>query len=89
MLFAEAETKGKIAMPRLTLEERVAALEQQVMVLKAAVENGVGQKDWRSTIGMFSGNEAMKRIEKEGRKWREAERRKIRRKQVKSQRKKA
>ncbi len=71
-------------MPQLTLEKRVAALEKQVAELKAAVENGLREKDWRCTVGMFSGDEVMKRIDEEGRKWREAERRKARRKPVKS-----
>jgi hypothetical protein len=41
--------------------------------------NGVPEMDWRRTVGMFSGDEGMKRIDQEGRKWREAERRKARR----------
>jgi hypothetical protein len=76
-------------MARSTIEERVAALEQLVAELKAAVENCVREKDWRQTVGMFSGDEVMKRIDEEGRKWREADRRKVRRKQVKSRRAKA
>jgi hypothetical protein len=70
-------------MPQLPLEERVAALEEQVAELKSALENGVGIKDWQRTVGMFSGDKVMKRIDAEGRKWREAERRKARRKPVK------
>jgi hypothetical protein len=71
-------------MPQLSLEERVAVLEQLVAKLKAAVENGVCENDWRRTVGMFSGDEVMKLIDEEGRKWRESERRKARGKQVKS-----
>jgi hypothetical protein len=32
------------------------------------------KKDWRGTIGMFSGDAAMKEIQEEGRKIREADR---------------
>jgi hypothetical protein len=66
-------------MSQPTLEERVAALEQQVAELKAAVASGAGTKDWQSTIGMFTGNEVMKRIDEEALKFREADRRKARR----------
>jgi hypothetical protein len=65
------------------LEERVKALEQQVAELQAALANGTPLKDWRSTVGMFSGDETMKRIDEAGRQWREAERRKARRKPAK------
>jgi hypothetical protein len=61
------------------LEERVAALEREVAELRTALANGTTVKDWRSTIGMFSGDESMKEIDELGRKWREAERRKARR----------
>jgi hypothetical protein len=73
-------------MPQLPLEERVAALERQVAEIKGSLQSGIGKKNWRRTVGMFSGDEAMKRIDEEGRKWREAERRKARRKQVKNRR---
>jgi hypothetical protein len=76
-------------MRRLSIEERVAALEQQVAELAVAIEKTAGGKDWRQTVGMFSGDEVMKRIDEHGRKWREAERRKARRKQAKSRQPKA
>jgi len=66
-------------MKQATLEQRVTALEQQVAQLEHAVANGVREKDWRSTVGMFSGDEVMKRIDEAGQQWREAERRKARR----------
>ena len=62
-------------MPHLTIEKRVAALEQQVAELKAAVADGRRPKDWRRTIGMFANDEIMKQIDAEGREIREAERR--------------
>jgi hypothetical protein len=70
-------------MAQPTLEERVAALGREMAELRAALANGAAAKDWRSTIGMFSGDEVMKQIEEQGRKWREAERRKARRRPVK------
>lgn len=62
-----------------TLEERVAILERQVAELKAAQANGTQEKDWRRTIGMFSGDEVMKRIDEEALKYREKDREKARR----------
>jgi hypothetical protein len=58
------------------LEERVATLERQVAELKAAFTNGGDLKDWRRTIGMFSGDEVMKRIDEHARKFREPDRQK-------------
>ncbi len=57
------------------LEERVAALEQQVADLQAARTNGTPPKDWRSTVGMFTGDNIMKQIDEAARKFREADRR--------------
>ena len=62
----------------MSLEERVANLEKEVAELRQALADGAETKDWRRTVGMFSGNELMKSIDEEGRKWREAERRKAR-----------
>jgi hypothetical protein len=76
-------------MAKPSLEERVAALERQVAELKNSLDKAVGNKNWLSTVGMFSGDEVMKRIDEEGRKWREAERRKTRSKQVNSRKRKA
>ncbi len=73
-------------MARPTLEERVAALEQQVAELKAAMENGVRPKDWRRTIGMFTGDEGMQQLFEEAMKLREADRQRARRRYAKSRR---
>jgi len=63
-------------MPRATLEERVAALERQVELLLAG--NGKGRaKDWRRTRGAFTGDPFMKQVFGEGRKIREAERKRV------------
>jgi hypothetical protein len=68
-------------MARQTLEKRVAALERQVAELKVAVESKGRSKDWRRTVGMFSGDEVMKQIDEEARKIRETDRRRARRRQ--------
>lgn len=68
------------------LEERVAALEQQVTELRALLTNGSRPKDWRRTVGMFTGDEVMKRIDEQARKYREADRLKARRRQAKKRR---
>jgi hypothetical protein len=61
-------------MSRATLEERVAALERHVDALLAK-HPGTGRvKDWRRTRGAFTGDDLMKQIFQEGRKIREAER---------------
>ena len=66
-------------MTQPSLEDRVAALEKEVTQLKAALANGARAKDWRRTIGMFTGDEVMKRIDEEAQKYREKDREKARR----------
>ena len=44
-------------MSEMSLEQRVAALERKVAELETTVANGE-KKDWRSTVGMFTGDEA-------------------------------
>ncbi len=61
-------------MSRATLEERVAALERQVGDLLANAAGSARVKDWRRTRGAFTGDELMKQVFEEGRKIREAER---------------
>jgi hypothetical protein len=61
-------------MSRATLEERVAALERQVADLRANAAESTRAKDWRRTRGAFTGDELMKQVFEEGRKIREAER---------------
>jgi hypothetical protein len=73
-------------MSELSLEKRVVALEQQVAELKAAVANGQRPKDWRRTIGMFAGDEVMKRIFDTALKFREQDRKRARRRYTKSRR---
>jgi hypothetical protein len=76
-------------MSKPTLEQRVAALEHQVAELKTAVETGERPKDWRRTIGMFTGDEGMKEIFDEAMKIREADRERARRRYTKSRRAKS
>ena len=66
-------------MSQRTLEERVATLEKELAELKVRLANGVGPKDWQSTVGMFTGDEVMKRIGEAALESREADRRKARR----------
>jgi len=65
-------------MPRLSLEQRVAVLEQELSELKARPGNG-RVKDWRRTVGMFTNNPGMKELFAEAMKLREADRSKARR----------
>lgn len=63
-----------------SMEERIGVLERQVAELQAALRGGGGggggppAKDWRRTVGMFAGDEVMKQIDEEARKFREADR---------------
>jgi len=65
-------------MSRVTLAQRVAALEKQVGDLLAERSANGGSKDWRRTRGAFTGDELMQQIFAEGRKIREAERKRAR-----------
>lgn len=62
-------------MAQATLEERVAVLEKAVAQLLAQRTAAGTKKDWRSTVGMFHNDPAMKEIDEEGRKIRETDRR--------------
>jgi hypothetical protein len=65
-------------MARVTLEARVAALEKQVGALLADRAGVRHAKDWRRTRGAFSGDDLMKQVFAEGRKIREADRKRVR-----------
>lgn len=71
-------------MSRPTLEDRVATLEKQVAQLLANAAAAPPHKDWRRIAGRFTGDEVMKQIDEEGRKIREADRQRARRRQTKS-----
>lgn len=57
------------------MEERVEALEHTVAAVVARVGSHNHEKDWKSTIGMFEDDPIMLEIQEEGRKIREADRR--------------
>ncbi len=61
------------------LDERVDTLEKQVAELMKRIMAPPPEKDWRSTIGMFTNDPVMREIDEEGRKIREAEREEARR----------
>jgi hypothetical protein len=61
-------------MGRATLEVRVAALERQVSALLANPDGMGRAKDWRRTRGAFTGDDFMKELFEEGRKIRDADR---------------
>jgi hypothetical protein len=75
----DADHEELMAMSEPTLEERVAALEKHVVQLLARVPPLPQPPDWRSTVGMFANDEVMKQIDAEGRKIREADRRRAKR----------
>jgi hypothetical protein len=60
-----------------SLEDRVAALEQQVANLTGAAPPDADHA-WRRTFGMFAGDEVMKRILDGALAYREADRRRTR-----------
>lgn len=61
------------------LEKRVALLEKQVGAMLATQSTNHQTNDWRSLRGAFTGDAVMKQIFEEGRKIREAERKRARR----------
>jgi len=70
-------------MSKTNLEERVSALERTVAELVQSRRPADRAKDWRRTIGMFSGNELMKQIDAAGLRIREEDRRQARRRETK------
>lgn len=65
-------------MANASLADRVTALEKIVGELQSAKPHVPGPQDWRRTIGMFSGDEVMKRIMDNALQYREADRAKAR-----------
>ena len=58
-------------MPELTLESLAKRVEELEVMLR---HTPARVKDWRRTVGMFENDEAMKLIDEEARKIREADR---------------
>ena len=73
-------------MSQPTLEERVTALEKQLADLTVRLATLDGAKDWRQAVGMFAGNEGMKQVFEEGRKIREADRKRAKQTAARGQR---
>jgi hypothetical protein len=61
-----------------SLEDRVTRLEAFVLSLSGSGNRGK-KKDWRRTLGMFTGDEIMKRIDEQALKYRRQDRKKVRR----------
>jgi hypothetical protein len=68
-------------MPPLSLEDRVAVLEQKIASMEAAPTNGRQEKPWLNTMGKFGD---LKEVFDEALKLRAADRAKARRKAKKS-----
>lgn len=78
-----SSTHGEARIATVSLEDRVTRLESLVAKLAAQRVAGARKKDWRRTLGMFTGDEVMKRIDAEAIKYREADRKKARRRWAK------
>ena len=65
-------------MSQATLEDRVTNLESRLDQLAARLSKPTPGKNWRDTLGMFSSNETMKRIDAAALEYREADRAKAR-----------
>ncbi|MSU76814.1 MAG: hypothetical protein EXS16_01840 [Gemmataceae bacterium] len=65
-------------MPPLTLEDRVAALEEKVSVLTKTKSPQAGKKDWRTLIGIFTDKPEMQQLLIDAMKLREEDRQKTR-----------
>jgi hypothetical protein len=66
-------------MSPISVEERISALERTVAQLVQSRDAASRVKDWKRTVGMFSGNELMKEIDAAGQKIREDARQRVRR----------
>jgi hypothetical protein len=69
-----------------SVEERISALERTVAELIQSRRLTNRAKDWKRTVGMFSGNELMKQIDAAGRKIREQDRQRARKRGTKRRR---
>ena len=71
---------------QLSVEQRLAALEQRMENLTALNGNGSAKKDWRRTVGMFTDDPEMQGVFADAMKLRETDRKKARRRQGKRHR---
>jgi hypothetical protein len=84
--FAKCNARVEMGMVVVTLDKRVTALEQQLAELKLSLERSPRAKDWQRTVGMFTGDKVMQRIDETARRYREADRAKARQPQTRSKR---
>ena len=73
-------------MPQLSLEQRVAALEQRRAEMQPGPANGPGKNDRRQTVGIFTDNPGMLELFADAMAIREADRQKARRRSRKTRR---
>jgi hypothetical protein len=76
-------------MPRSSLGERVAALEREVVALKASSISALPKKNWRRSVGMFTDDPEMQRLFQQAIDLREADRARARRRPNRRQRSQA
>ncbi|HLQ45621.1 MAG TPA: hypothetical protein VK137_12870 [Planctomycetaceae bacterium] len=74
-------------MSETEVQKRLEALERQVATLMSRQNASPGPDDWRSTVGMFTGDELHKQIDAAGQAIREAERMAARRRSATSKKK--
>jgi len=74
-------------MAQTKAEERISALERTVAELVQSRRSAGRVKDWKRTVGMFSGNDLMKEIDAAGQKIRKQDRLHARRRGSKRHRK--
>jgi molybdenum-dependent DNA-binding transcriptional regulator ModE len=73
-------------MSQTSVEERISALERTVAKLVEMQRPSDRGKDWKRTVGMFSGNKLMKEIDAAGREIREQDRQQARKRGSKRRR---
>ena len=73
-------------MSRKTVAERISALERTAAELVRSLRPAGRVKDWKRTVGMFSGNELMKEIDAAGQKIRAEDRKRARQRGTKRRR---
>jgi hypothetical protein len=66
-----------------SLEDRVSRLEALLATLALSAKRGK-KKDWRRTLGMFTGDEVMKRIDENALNYRKKDRKKVGRRRVRA-----
>ena len=73
-------------MADLSLDQRVATLEQQMASVLSQTDNGSRKKNWRRTVGRFTDDPGMQALFADAQKIREADRKKARKRGTKRRR---